>query len=100
MFKSNKDELRENYLALGLDFTRQTRSGVFSSYGATASWYHTFEQSLIEEQDTVGGDIHVGFLDNRLRLGLGTRDFDNVSDTWFLLFSVTDIPGMTYWLSR
>jgi len=100
LFTTNEDELRENYLALGLDFTRRTRSGLFSSYGATASWYHTFNKSIFEEQDTVGGDIHVGFLENRLRLGLGTRDLNNAGDAWFLLFSVTDIPGMSYWLSR
>jgi len=93
-------EPRENYLALGLDFTRMTRTGFFSSYGATTSWYHTFNESLIENQDTMGGDIHIGLLENRLRLGLGTRDFNNAGDTWFFLFSVTDIPGMTYWLSR
>jgi hypothetical protein len=100
LFNTNETEPRENYLALGLDFTRLTRTGLFSSYGATASWYHTFNESVFEEQDTLGGDIHIGLLENRLRLGLGARDFDNTGDTWFLLFSVTDIPGMTYWLSR
>lgn len=100
LFNTKEQEPRENYLALGLDFTRLTRSGLFSSYGATASWYHTFNASLIEEQDTIGGDIHIGLLENRLRLGLGTRDFDDAGDTWFLLFSVTDIPGLSYWLSR
>ncbi|NNF97111.1 MAG: hypothetical protein HKM94_09315 [Halobacteria archaeon] len=100
LFNTKEEEPRENYLALGLDFNRQTRSGLFSSYGATASWYHTFNEPVIDDQDTAGGDVHVGLLENRLRLGLGTRDFDNTGDTWFFLFSVTDIPGMTYWLSR
>ncbi len=100
LLNTKEEEPREDYMALGLDFTRMTRSGLFSSYGATASWYHTFNEPAILEQDTAGGDIHVGFLENRLRLGLGVRDFDNAGDTWFFLFSVTDIPGMTYWLSR
>ena len=95
-----KELQRENYLALGLDFTHMTRSGLFSSYGATASWYHTFNEPVILEQDTMGGDIHVGLLENRLRLAVGARDFDNSGDTWFLLISATDLPGMAYWLSR
>ena len=95
-----KELQRENYLALGLDFTRRTRSGLFSSYGATASWYHTFNEPLILDQDTAGGDVHVGLLENRLRIAIGARDFDNSGDTWFLLLSVTDLPGLTYWLSR
>jgi len=100
LLNTKEQEPREDYLALGLDFTHMTRSGLFSSYGATASWYHTFNEPVILEQDTVGGDIHVGLLENRLRLAVGARDFDNSGDTWFLLFSVTDIPGMAYWLSR
>jgi hypothetical protein len=100
LFNTSTNELRENYFALGLDFTHLTQAGLFSSYGATASWYHTFNESVIEEQDSLGGDIHVGLLENRLRIGLGARDLDNTSDTWFLMLSITDIPGMTYWLTR
>ena len=93
-------ELREDYFALGLDYTRMTRTGLFSSYGATVSWYHAFDEPLFHSQDSAGGDIHVGLLENRLRLALGVRDVNEMDHTWFLLLSVTDIPGMTYWLTR
>jgi len=100
LLNTKEQEIREDYLALGLDFTRMTRSGFFSSYGATASWYHTFNEPAILKQDTAGGEVHVGLLENRLRIGVGARDFDNSGDTWFILLSVTDLPGLTYWLSR
>jgi len=91
---------RENYASLGLDYTRLTRSGFISSWGLTPSWFHTFNEPEIGEQDTFGTDIHVGILENRLRIGLGARDFDDMGDTWFLTVGVTDIPGLVYWLTR
>lgn len=93
-------ELREDYFVLGLDYTRQTRLGLFSSYGANISWYHTFNEPLVFSQDSAGGDIHVGLLENRLRLSLGTRNFDEMGDTWYLIVGITDLPGLTYWLTR
>ena len=91
---------RENYISLGLDYTRLTRSGIFSSWGLTPSWFHTFNEPEIGEQDTFGADIHVGMLENRLRLSLGARDIDDMGDTWFLVIGVTDVPGLVYWLTR
>jgi hypothetical protein len=91
---------RDNYFSLGLDYTRLTRYGIFSSWGVAPYWYHMFNDPEIGEQDTFGADIHVGMLENRLRIGLGARDFDDMGDTWFLTVGVTDIPGMVYWLTR
>lgn len=100
LFQSSSDAARENFLGVGIDYTRLTSSILVSSYGITPTWYHTFDKPQLGDQDTFGGDIHVGILKNRLRLGVGVRDIDNAEDTWFLMFSITDIPGMLYWLTR
>lgn len=91
---------RKDYLSFGLDFTRMTHSGVFSSWGATPYWFHTIKKPDTGDQDTFGGDLHVGMLENRLRVGLGARDFDDMGNSWFLTIGITDIPGLVYWLSR
>ncbi len=52
------------------------------------------------DRDTVGGDIHVGVLKNRLRIAVGVRDFDRVSDTWFFTLGIIDMPGVFYWQTR
>ena len=54
----------------------------------------------IGEHDTLGGEVHINFLKDRLRIGLGVRDFDDASDSVFLTLSVNDIPGLIYWLTR
>lgn len=100
LFQSSADVTRENYLALGIDYTRQSSSAYVSSYGLTPSWYHAFNQPEFLDRDTYGGDIHVGILKNRLRISIGTRDFDNASDSLFITLGVTDIPGVFYWLTR
>ncbi len=99
LFQSSADVTRDNFLAVGIDYTRQSSSFI-SSYGFTPSWYHSFSQPEFNNTNTFGGDIHISILKNRLRIGIGARDFDNTSDTWFLTLGVTDIPGMLYWLTR
>jgi hypothetical protein len=99
-FESSADVVRENYLMLGIDYTRVSNSPYLSSYGLTPAWYHALKQPENVNRDTFGADIHIGVLKNRLRIGVGTRDFDRASDTWFITFGVTDIPGMIYWLTR
>jgi len=47
-----------------------------------------------------GGEIHVSFLKDRLRVGLGTRDFNDFDEHFILTFSIMDLPGATYWLTR
>ncbi|MCZ6471230.1 MAG: hypothetical protein O6649_07730, partial [Gammaproteobacteria bacterium] len=100
LFRSSADEFRENYLALGLGYIRRTGFASISSLGFTPTWYHSWHQPGIGDQNTVGGDIFVGFLKDRLRLGLGTRNFADFENNWFLTLSLTDLPGATYWLTR
>ncbi len=100
LFQSSADVARENFLSVGIDYTRLSSSPYVSSYGFTPAWYHAFNQPENFDRDTFGADIHVGILKNRLRIGVGTRYFERASDTWFITFGVTDIPGMIYWLTR
>ena len=91
---------RENYGALGLGYSRRTDSATISSWGLTPTWYHKWNDPVVGKQDTPGGHVHVSFFKDRLRLGLGARDFNNASNTWFLTVGLTDLPGLSYWLSR
>jgi len=100
LFRSNSDERRENYFALGFGYIRRTESATISSVGFTPTLYHSWDKPIIGEQDTFGGDIHVSFLKDRLRMGLGARDFSDFDTTWFLTFSILDLPGAAYWLTR
>ena len=100
ILESDESETRGNYGALGLGYSRQTNSATISSWGLTPSWYHTWSNPADGKQDTAGGDVHVSFFKDRLRVGLGARDFSNASDTWFLTIGLTDIPGTVYWLTR
>ena len=91
---------RENYGALGLGYSRQTESATISSWGITPTWYHQWNDPLTGNQDTAGGHVHVSFFKDRLRLGLGVRDVNETSETWFFTIGLTDLPGLTYWLTR
>jgi predicted acylesterase/phospholipase RssA len=91
---------RKNYGALGLSYIRRTESTAVSSWGITPTWYHRWDDPVVVSQDTFGGDVHVSFFNDRLRVGLGARDVNYISDTWFLTVGLTDIPGLTYWLTR
>ncbi len=91
---------REDYGALGLSYTRRTKSASISSWGLTPTWYHRWDEPVIGDQDTAGGHVHVSFFKDRLRLGLGVRNFNDAEDTWFLTVGITDIPGLSYWLTR
>ena len=93
-------EVRENYFSLGLSYSRLTSKGVLSSYGITPGYYRTFLTSDTGGKDSFGGEVHLGILENKLRFGLGARDFDSVSDSWYISFGVTDIPGIIYWFTR
>jgi predicted acylesterase/phospholipase RssA len=100
LFRSSSNKERKNYLGLGLGYIRRTRAGLVTSFGITPTWYHKWSQPEIGSQDTAGADIHVGFLKDRLRVGLGTRDIKNMNDEWFFTFGFTDLPGAIYWLTR
>ena len=100
LFTSNKDKTRENFLGLGIGYTRKTPYWVVSSVGFTPIWYHSFVKPEIGERDSLGGEVHFNFLKDRLRVGMGVRDFDAPSDSVSLTLSVNDIPGVIYWLTR
>ncbi len=100
LFNSSGSENRENYFGLGLGYIRRTGSTMISSFGITPTWYHKWRTPDIGNRDTAGGDIHVSFLKDRLRVGLGTRDITDFGDEWFLTLGVMDLPGATYWLTR
>jgi len=91
---------REDYGSLGLGYSRRTDSKTLSSWGITPTWYHRWNEPTFSKQDTFGGDVHVSFFEDRLRLGLGVRNVDNASDTWFFTVGIADIPGWVYWLTR
>jgi hypothetical protein len=99
LLKDSSYEDREDYLSLGLDYTR-LRKGTLSGLGFTPGWYHAFKKPKTGNQDGFGFDVHAGFFKNRLRVGLGTRDVSEASENWFLTLGVADLPGIVYWLSR
>ena len=91
---------RENYGALGLGYSRRTGTAGISSWGLTPTWYHQWNDPVVGNQDTAGGHVHVSFFKDRLRLGLGVRDVNEASETWFFTVGLTDLPGLSYWLTR
>ncbi|WP_455202147.1 patatin-like phospholipase family protein [Kaarinaea lacus] len=93
-------EARENYLSLGLGYTRLTSKGIMSNYGITPGYYRTFLTSESGGKESFGGEVHVSILENKIRFGLGARDFESTSDSWYLSFGITDIPGIIYWFTR
>jgi len=100
LFTSSIDEARENYLGLGINYTRRTSYWAVSSVGFTPTWYYDIVEPEIGDRSSLGGEVHVSFLKDRLRIGLGVRDFDDPSNSVFLALGVSDIPGIVYWLTR
>lgn len=100
LFESTAARERENYISIGLDYTRLTGWKAVSGWGVTPAWYHNWRKPEVGKQDTLGFDVHVTFLKNRLRVGLGARDAGDVGDTWFLTIGIADLPGLAYWLTR
>lgn len=97
---SSSGPKRENYLGAGLDLTQMGDYRVISSWGITPTFYHAFKDPVDAPQDTFGGDVHLGFLNNRLRLAIGARDLGSPANSWFLTIGLADIPGALYWLTR
>jgi predicted acylesterase/phospholipase RssA len=93
-------EARENYVSLGLSYSRLTGKGMLSSYGITPTYFRTMLTQESGDKDFFGGEVHLGILENKLRFALGARNFENTADTWYLAFSITDIPGIIYWFTR
>lgn len=91
---------RSNYVGLGVGYTRLTNSSMISSWGLTPTYYYHFREPVVGEKNAFGGDLSVGMLKNRLRVGLGARDFTEFNESWYLTVGLTDLPGFAYWLSR
>lgn len=100
LIQASSTNTREDYGTIGLDYTHRTSSAAISSWGLTPTWYHTWNNPIDGRQDALGGDVHISFLKDRLRIGLGARDLGHTSDTWFLTIGLTDLPGLSYWLTR
>ena len=100
LFRSSASKDRENYFGLGLGYIRRTGSTMLSSVGITPTWHHTWNQPETRRQDAFGGDIHVGFLNDRLRVAVGARDALEFEDSWYFTLGVADLPGALYWLTR
>lgn len=100
LFNSSASENRENYLGLGLGYTRRMGSAMLSSAGVTALWYHAWSKPDVGDQNTPGADLHASFLSERLRVSVGSRDVRNFNDNWYLTLGIADLPGAIYWLTR
>jgi hypothetical protein len=71
-----------------------------SSYGFTPAVFYNWGDVAGVDRTTYGLDVHAGFLNNRLRAGIGARDASDLSNSWFLSISIADLPGMLYWMTR
>lgn len=101
VLNSRSVEEKNNYGTIGFDYTRLTKSALISGWGLAPAVFHNWSQPEGSDQTTLGADAHLLFLKNRLRVGLGVRDFGrSFGDTWFLTIGLTDLPGFCYWLSR
>lgn len=100
IFKSSANSERNDYFLLGLGYTRRTESAFLSSFGVTPIWYHKWRKPTTGSQDTLGGEIFVSLLKDRLRIAWGSRNLTDFSDESFLSFGFMDMPGLLYWLSR
>lgn len=97
---AKREQERQNYASLSPVLTRLTGTRLWSSWGASIGWYQGYGATDGEELASLGGELHMSFLKDRLRLALGVRDVKDAEDQWFLQIGLTDVPGLVYWLSR
>lgn len=93
-------KVRDNFFVLGIGYSRLTTSNIVSGYGIAPGYYQFFRTPESGSADSIGGEMYLLVLENKLRFALGTRDFDDVENSWYFSFGVTDIPGIAYWFSR
>jgi hypothetical protein len=63
--------------------------------------FHQWSEPVTGDQTTIGMDVHVNLLNNRLRISFGARDItSDVGDTLYWTVGIADLPGLIYWLSR
>ena len=101
VFSSTTSETRENYGMIGLDLTRNVPLSIFSGWGITPAVFHQWSEPIAGDQTTLGMDVHVNLLNNRLRISFGARDItSDVGDTLYWTVGIADLPGLIHWLSR
>lgn len=93
-------KVSDNFFILGAGYDHLTTNNIISSFGITPGYYHFFRTPESGEAGSFGGEIHMSILGNKIRFALGTRDFDEIENSWYLSFGVTDIPGIVYWFTR
>lgn len=75
--------------------------GLISSFGVGPTLTSTWEKLPDSKQNNIGGSLYLGLLRDKIRLTLGARSFNKTNfygDTVFINFSITDVPGFSYWL--
>jgi hypothetical protein len=101
IFDSDADNQGGNFGLLGVDLTRNEKTGLFSGWGVTPFIHHNWQQPADADQTSLGLDVHVNFFKNRIRVGLGAWDIvNNAGDNLFLMVGIADLPGLIYWMSR
>ncbi len=55
----------------------------FIPFGVTPTGFHNLTEPEVGKQNTLGGDVFINLLKDRLRIGLGVRNFDDASETAF-----------------
>jgi hypothetical protein len=93
-------EHSQDYVSVSTSLTRLTGRQIWSSWGASVGWYEGLGAADGDPLSSAGADLHVSFFKDRLRLAVGNRDVGHAEGQWFFLLGLTDIPGLTYWLTR
>ena len=83
-------------------FYSYRRQGLISSVGLGPTFSYTWEDWPDAKQNNLGASAYVAFLQDKLRLTVGQRTFDDTfaGEHIYLSISVMDIPGLTYWLTQ
>lgn len=79
------------------------RKGIFSSFGVGPTYTYSWKEWPGAKQSNVGASVYVGILHDKLRFSFGQRSFDDngfAGDSTYLYISITDIPGLVYWLTK
>lgn len=76
--------------------------GVISSVGLGPTYTYTWKDYTDASQNNIGASAYMAFLQDRLRLSVGERSFDErfAGDELYLSLSVMDIPGLVYWFTK
>ena len=84
-------------------FLSYNRSGFFSSFGIGPTYTYTWKDWPGAKQNNLGASLYIAMLQDKLRLTIGERDFNENSfagESIYLSISVMDIPGFAYWLTK